>query len=321
MVVHRVAAVVAALLSFTLGAAQAQGYPARQISIVVPIGTGGTPDVVARLVAGKMAETIGQPVVVLNRVGAGGIIATELVAKAAPDGYTLLLSGAPQLAINPAMYKKVPYDPIKDFAPVTLAVTGPLFLVVNAAVPVRSVKELIDYAKNNRVLYASGGAGSVHHLGMEMLRSLAGVEMTHVPYKGVVQTIPAILAGEITTMLVALPAAQPHLKSGKLRMLAVSEAERTPLMPDVPTIAESGVPGYDITTEMGFVAPAGTPKEVIDKLNREIVAALRSPDVGPQLTRLGINPAGTSPEQYANKIRADLEKYARLVKLSGAQAD
>jgi tripartite-type tricarboxylate transporter receptor subunit TctC len=307
--------------SLGAGSVAGQAYPARQLNIVVPIGTGGAPDVVARLVGAKLSENVGQPVVVVNRVGAGGIIAAESVAKSAPDGYTLLICGSPQLAINPAMYKKIPYDPIRDFAPVTLAVTGPLFLIVNAALPVNSVKDLIGYAKTNRVLYGSGGSGSVHHLGMELFRSLAGVEMEHVPYKGVTQTVPAIIAGEITAMLVALPSATPHIKAGKVRILAVSEIERTPLMPDLPTIAESGLAGYDITTEMGFVVPAGTPRDVIEKLNREILAALRAPDIAQQLVRLGINPVGSTPEYFATKIRSNMDKYAKLVKLSGARVE
>jgi tripartite-type tricarboxylate transporter receptor subunit TctC len=254
-------------------------------------------------------------------VGAGGIIATEFVAKSAADGYTLLICGSPQLAINPAMYRKLPYDPIRDFAPVTLAVTGPLFLVVNAALPVSSVRDLIEYSKSNRVLYGSGGSGSVHHLGMELFKSLAAVDMTHVPYKGVTQTVPAIIAGEITAMLVALPAATPHLKAGKIRILAVSERERTPLMPDLPTISEAGVAEYDITTEMGFVVPAGTPKDIIERLNTEILKALATREVAVQLVRLGINPVGSTPEYFAGKIRSNMEKYAKLVQISGAKVD
>jgi tripartite-type tricarboxylate transporter receptor subunit TctC len=300
----------------------AQGFPSRPIRFVVPFGTGGSPDVVARVIGKKLGENLGQQVVVDNRPGASGIIAAELVAKAAPDGHTLFVCSIHHLAINPALFAKLPYDPIRDFAPVTLAVTTPLFLTASAALPVGSVMELVGYAKSNPGLpFGSSGNGSQHHLGMELFKLMTGVDMTHIPYKGVAQSVPAILSGDIALMLVALPSVLPHVKTGKVRLLAVAEAKRSPLMPDVPTIAEAGVPGYEISPEIGFVAPSGTPKDVIAKLNREIVKVLTTPEIVQQLVPLGIEPVGSTPEHYAETIRRNREKYGKLVKLSGARVD
>ena len=300
----------------------AQGFPSRSIRFVVPYGTAASPDVLARLIGKKLSESVGQPVIVDNRPGSSGIMAAEIVAKAPADGYTLFVSSVPHLAINLALYPKLPYDPLKDFAPVTLAVTTPLFLTVSAALPVRSLKDLIAYAKANPGLpYGSASNGSQHHLGMELLKVLAGIDLTHIPYKGAFQTVPAILSGDIALMLVALPAVLPHVRTGKLHIIAVAEATRSPLMPEVPTIAESGFPGYEISPEIGFVAPAGTPKEVIEKLNREIVKILNMPEIARQLIAMGINPVGSTPEQYAETLRPNIEKYAKLVKISGAKVD
>lgn len=320
-VLRRYAALAGALLALA-SQCGAQGFPARPIRFVVPFGTGGAPDVVARVIGKRLGENLAQQVVVDNRPGASGIIAAELVAKAPADGYTLFVSSIHHLAINPALFPKLPYDPIRDFAPVTLAVTTPLFLTVSAALPVGSVMELVAYAKANPGLpFGSSGNGSQHHLGMELFKLLTGVDMTHIPYKGVAQSVPAILSGDIALMLVALPSVLPHVKTGKVRLLAVAEAKRSPLMPDVPTIAEAGVPGYEISPEIGFVAPAGTAKDVIAKLNREIVKVLKSAEVVQQLMPLGIDPIGSTPEQYAESIRRNIEKYGKLVKMSGARVD
>lgn len=300
----------------------AQVFPSRPIRFVVPFGTGGSPDVIARVIGKKLGENLGQQVLVDNRPGASGIIAAELVAKAAADGHTLFVCSIHHLAINPALFPKLPYDPIRDFAPVTLAVTTPLFLTAGAALPVASVMELVGYAKSNPGLpFGSSGNGSQHHLGMELFKLLTGVDLTHIPYKGVAQSVPAILSGDIALMLVALPSVLPHVRTGKVRLLAVAEAKRSLLMPDVPTIAESGVPGYEISPEIGFVAPAGTPKDVIAKLNREIVRVLKTPEIVQQLVPLGIDPVGSTPEHYADAIRRNMEKYAKLVKISGARVD
>lgn len=309
------------LLSFTLPAT-AQDFPSKPIRFVIPYPSGASPDVMARVIGKKVDESLGQRMLVENRAGASGILAAELVAKAPPDGYTLLVASIAHLAINPALYPKLPYNPLKDFAPITLAVTTPFFLTVSAVLPVSSVKELIAYAKAHPGLpYGSASNGSQHHLGMELLKSMAGVDMTHIPFKGAEQSVPAILSGNIMLMLVGLPSVQRHVKSGKLRIIAVADAERSPLMPEVPTIAESGFSGYKISAEIGFLAPVGTPKDVIAKLNREIVQALKIPDIAQQLSSMGIDPVGSTPEQYAATLQPNLDHYAHLVKISGAKVD
>ena len=314
------AALAAACLGWGLCAAQ--GFPTRAIHMVVPYGPGGAPDVLPRVIGKKLTEELGWQIVIDNRPGAGGLIACELVAKAAPDGYTLLVAGTSQLALNPAFYPRIPYDPIKDFSPITLAVSTPLFLVANAQLPVRSVKDLIDYARANPgVHFGSSGNGSIHQLGMELFKLTAGVRMEHVPFKGVAQSIPAILSGDIAVMLVALPSVLPHVKSGKLRILGAAGERRSALVPELPTIAEQGLAGYAISTEIGFMAPVGTPEDIVDRLSRQITTVLTAPDVVRQLTPLGIDTIASSPAEYRDSLRPNLEKYARLIKLSGAKID
>lgn len=300
----------------------AQGFPSRPIRFVVPYGTGGVPDVMARVIGQKLGGKDGWHVMVDNRPGAGGIIAAEIVAKAPADGYTLFVADTGHLAINPSLYPKLPYDSLRDFTPVTLATSAPYFLAISSGLPVHSVTELIAYARSHPGLpYGSSGNGSAHHLGMELFKLLTGVNMTHVPYKGVAQSVPAVISGDVAVILSALPGIAPHVKTGKVRVLAVARGKRTPLMPDMPTIAESGVPGYEIETGVGFLAPAGTPAEVVAKLNSEIVKVLRTPEVVQHLAVLGIDAVGTSPEQYAETIRAWIQKYSKLVKDVGAQVD
>jgi len=308
--------------AFSLSPVDVSAFPDAPIRFVVPQPPGGVPDSVARVLGHGLAAQLGWNVMVDNRPGAAGIIAAVLVAKAPPDGTTLFIADYGALAINPSLYAKLPYDPLKDFAPVTLAATGALFLVTSETLPVHSVKELISYAKAKPGLpFGSAGNGTLHHLGMELFKLLTGVEVTHIPYKGAAQTVQAMLSGDIAVALVALPSVLPHVKAGKLRLLAVSEGKRPSFMPDVPTIAEAGVPGYEITSGMGVVAPAGTPPDIIAKLNREMVKVLKMPGIGKQFFSLGIDPVGNSPEQYAETIRANAEKYSRLVKLSGARID
>ena len=305
-----------------VGHTSAQTFPSKTIHFVVPYGRGGSPDVMSRVLAQKLSENIGQPVVVDNRPGAGGIIAAEAVAKAAADGYTLFIADTGHVAINPSLYAKLPYDPIKDFTPVTLAVTTPLFLAATATLPIQTVKQLIDYANSKPGLpYGSSGNGSPHHLGVELFKLLTGVKMTHVPYKGVAQSVPALVAGDVAVLFAALPSLSPHVRSGKVRLLAVGTAARTPLMPEVPTLAESGAPGFEIDADIGFLAPAGTPREVVQKLNSEILKVLHAPDVKQRLAGLGIDVAGSSPERYAEAIRAKIQRYGKLVKDAGARVD
>ncbi|MSQ72130.1 MAG: tripartite tricarboxylate transporter substrate binding protein [Betaproteobacteria bacterium] len=317
-------AILVAALALTGGAALdalAQTYPSRPIRFIVPYGAGGGPDVTSRVIGRKLGEILGQPIVIDNKPGGAGIIATEMAARAPADGYTVLVGDTGPLAINPALYPKLPYDPLKDFAPVTLAMASPLFLVSNPKSPFQSITELIAYARANPgVTFGSTGNASVHHLGMELFQLLAGVKMTHIPYKGVAFSVPAVMAGDIAVVFAGLPSVKPHLGSGKLRILGVADAKRTPITPDVPAISE-GLPGYEIKVEVGFLVPAGTPREVIARLNREIRAILAMPDIAQHLVTLGINPIGTTPEQYTEQIKADMIKFAKLVKDSGAKVE
>jgi len=300
----------------------AQNFPSRPIRFIVPFAGGGSPDVLARVVGKKVGESLGQPVLVENRPGASGIIAADLVAKAPADGYTVFVSSVPHLAINPHMFPKLPYDPLKDFAPISIGVTTQLFLVVNASLPVRSITEFLDYAKAHPGLtYGTPGTGSQHHLAMELFKQQAGINLVHVPYKGVAQATLALLAGEIDVVLTSFPPVGPHVKTGRLRLLATAEGRRYSRMPELPTIAEAGLPGYEISTEIGFVAPTGTPRPVIEKLNSEIVKALKTPEIAQQLITLGMDPVGSTPEQYGESMRANYEKYGKMVKISGARAD
>ena len=300
----------------------AQNFPSRPIRFIVPFAGGGSPDVLARVVGKKVGESLGQPVLVENRPGASGIIAADLVAKAPADGYTVFVSSVPHLAINPHMFPKLPYDPLKDFAPISIGVTTQLFLVVNASLPVRSITEFLDYAKAHPGLtYGTPGTGSQHHLAMELFKQQAGINLVHVPYKGVAQATLALLAGEIDVVLTSFPPVGPHVKTGRLRLLATAEGRRYSRMPELPTIAEAGLPGYEISTEIGFVAPTGTPRPVIEKLSSEIVKALKTPEIAQQLITLGMDPVGSTPEQYGESMRANYEKYGKMVKISGARAD
>ena len=300
----------------------AQSFPTRPIRFIVPFAGGGSPDVLARVVGKKIGESLGQPVLVENRPGASGIIAAETVARAPADGHTIFVSSVPHLAINPHLFAKLSYDPLKDFAPISIGVTTQLFIVVNASLPVRSIQEFLTYAKAKPGLtYGTPGTGSQHHLAMELFKQQAGINLVHVPYKGVAQSTMALLAGEIDVILTSFPTVAQHVKAGKLRLLAIAEGKRYSRMPELPTIAEAGLPGYQISTEIGFVAPTGTPKAVIERLNSEIVKALKTPEIAQQLITLGMDPVGSTPEQYTESIRANYEIYGRMVKISGARAD
>jgi tripartite-type tricarboxylate transporter receptor subunit TctC len=260
-------------------AASAQAYPSKPIRIVVPYSPGGTTDLVARLVGQKLSERLGQPVVVDNKPGANGMIGADVVAKAPPDGYTIGIASPGTHAANASLYKAMSYDTIKDFTPITLAVSAPMLLVVHPSLNVSTVKELIAAAKANPggISYASGGSGSSQHLAMELFKSMAGVDMTHVPYKGSSASYPDLIGGTVKAEMDVLPTALPPSKAGRLRILATGSAKRLALLPDVATVAESGVPGYESSAWYGFVAPANLPKDILDKLNAEIVRALKLP--------------------------------------------
>ena len=309
-------------LASSLGLA-AESWPAKPVHIIVPFPPGSSPDLIARMLTDKLAQALGQPVIVENKPGAGGNLGTGLVAKAEPDGYTLGLSIPGPLAVNTVLYKKMEYDPFTELAPITLVALSPNVLIVNPGLGVNSVKEFIDYAKARpgKLNYGSVGNGSASHLTMELLKMQAGLDIVHVPYKGTGQSVPALLGGQVSLILSALPSIESHVKAGRLRLLAVSTAKRSPEAPEVPAIAELGVPGYDFAPEIGILAPAATPGAVVQKLAAEIARAVQHRDVVQRFAQLGIAPVGSTPQAYAAVIRASDQKYARAVKLSGAKAD
>jgi len=320
---ERVATSALAVLPTPFVQAQAPDYPTKPIRIVVPFPPGGATDILARDVAQKLTESWGQQVIVDNRPGAGGNIGSELVAKSAPDGYTLEMGTVGTHAINASLYAKMPYDHVKDFAPVILVAGVPNVLVVNPALPVNSVQELIAYAKANpgKLNFASSGNGTSIHLSGELFKVMAGVQMTHVPYKGSAPALQDLLGGQVQLMFDNLPPSLPQIKAGKLRALGVTTATRSPALPDVPTIAESGLPGFESSSWFGVLAPAGTPPAVIAKLNAEIATWVASPDAKQKLLAIGANAAGGTPDDFAKHIAAETAKWAKVVKESGAKID
>jgi tripartite-type tricarboxylate transporter receptor subunit TctC len=303
------------------GSASGQGYPNKPIRIVVPQAPGGGNDTIARMISHKLTPALKQQVVADNRPGAGGMIAAELVAKAAPDGYTLLLGNMATLTIIPNIQKKIPYDPLKDFDPVSLIASAPHLLVVHPSVPVNSVKQLIALAKAkpDQLNYASNGIGSTTHLATELFKLMTGTRIVHVPYKGLSPALTDLLSGQMQLMFSSAVAMLPHVKSGRLRALAMTGAKRSPSIPDIPTVAESGVRDYEAGSWYGIVAPAGTARPIIDLLNREIVAAIKSPDIFDRLTLEAVTPVGNTPEEFAAYIRVEHARIAKVVKASSAK--
>ena len=312
----------AGVLANAAGGAFAQGaYPTRPIRLVVPFPPGGAVDILSRTTAPKLGETLGQQVVVDNRPGAGGNIAADIVAKAQPDGYTLLMGyvGHP---INATLYSKLSYDVVKDFAPVTLTASTTLILVSHPSFAAKSIRELIALAKSKpgQINFASPGSGTPQHLGGELFKRMAGVDMVHVPYKGAGPILADLLGGQILLGYISLPAALPHLKTGKLRPLGVTSSKRSAIAPDVPAIAES-LPGYEVDNWYGLFAPAGTPKGVVSKLNRDVTKVLQVPEVKERLDNQGIEPLSSTPEQFAAYIKSETVKWAKVIKDSGARVD
>jgi tripartite-type tricarboxylate transporter receptor subunit TctC len=303
-------------------AASAQ-YPDKPIRYVVPYPPGGPLDTVARLLGQKVSERLGQPVIVDNKPGAGGNIGADFVAKSAQDGYTILMGAVATHAINPALYAKMPYDPVKDFTPITLIGVTPNVLVVNPTVPAKDVKEFIAYAKANpgKLNFGSGSTGSAGHLAGELFSGMAGVQMTHIPYKGAAPAMQDLIGGQIHLMFDNMASSLPQVKAGKIRALAVTTPKRASAAPELPTIAESGLPGFDISTWFGLFAPANVPKDVVAKLHAEFVRALALPDVREKLASLGIEPVGNRPEEFAAYIKSEAVKYGDVIKKSGARAD
>lgn len=304
----------------TPSAAVAQAYPSKPIRVVVPYAPGGATDLTARLVGQKMQAATKQNVIVENRPGAGGVIGADVVAKAAPDGYTVLVGVPAEMAILPQL-QKVPYAVARDFAPVTLAVVTPLILVVHPSLPVKSVKELVAFvrARPGQVSYASAGTGGVQHLAAELLKITTKIDMVHVPYKGAGPVMPDLIGGHIPLFFSGMPPAMPHVKAGKLRPLAVTTTKRSPAAPDVPTMVESGMPGFDISNWFAYFVPAGTPADVISRLNTEVNRGLQFQDVRDKLASVGAEAVGTTADELAKFVRAETEKFAKLIKASGAK--
>ena len=311
--------------SFAVSAALpvfAQTYPTKPIRWIVPFPPGGGTDVISRTLAIKLTESWGQQVIADNRPGSGGVIGLAVAAKLPPDGYNVVLGQLANLAIAPALYPKLPYDPVKDFTPVTLAITSPLILVVHPSFPAKSVKEMIALgrAKPDAITYGSPGNGTTGHLATEMMKSMAKIRMTHVPYKGAVPAFTGLMGGEIAVYMSSIPPALPQLKAGRVRALGVTSAKRMPTMPNVPTIAEAGIPGFEVTNWYGVLAPAGLPKDLLSKLNGELVRIMKLPDVQQRFAGEGdVSP--NTPEEFARMIRDETVKWAKVVKESGAKVD
>ncbi len=315
--------VLSALLLAASSSAFPQAYPTKPIRIVVPLSAGGTTDVVMRLISPKLSESLGQQVVIDNRPGAGGNIGANVVAKAAPDGYTLLMGTSSSHGTNVTLYSKMPYDAVNDFTPITLVGYVPFIMMVHPSLGVTSVKELIALAKSKpgQINYASSGNGTSSHLGMEMLKTMAGIDLIHIPYKGTAPANQDLLAGHVSIQFDGVPAALPFIRSGKVRGLAVTSPKRISAAPELPTIAESGVPGFEYTAWVGIMAPAGIPREIVARLNTEITRILNLPEIKDRLLALGFEAAPSTPEQFATHIKAEIAKWEKVVKASGARLD
>ena len=316
MLTRSITAALAAAVALAHGSAAsaqaAASFPSKAITVIVPASPGGAIDLVARLTGPEITKDWGKPVVIDNKAGATGVVGTQFVAHAPPDGHTLLLVSSAH-AINPVMFKKLPYDTVTSFEPVMLTHVVPLVLVVNPNLPVKSVKELIAYGKANpgKLTFASSGLGGAPHMSGELFKSMAGIEMTHVPYKGSTAAHPDLIGGQVTVMFDTLAAVQPHIKSGAVRALAVTTAKRVPGV-DLPTMAEAGLPGYETSTWGGIFAPAKTPKDVVAKLNAEYNKALATPEVKKKLEEAGIQPAGGTPQQFADFLQSEMTKWAKV---------
>jgi tripartite-type tricarboxylate transporter receptor subunit TctC len=312
-----------AVLLLAASAAAAQDFPNKPIRVIVPYAAGGLPDTMTRIVGQHASDLLGQQIVVENRGGAGGISGSEAVAKAVPDGYTLLVADVGQVAINQHIFSKLPYDPRKDFAPVTLIGTSALFLALHPSVPANNFKELVAYIKANpnKVNYGSSGVGSIHHLATEALAHALGLQIVHVPYKGTGQAVPALLGGQVAMLYSSLPSLEAQIKASKVKMVAISTAQRSPQAPDVPTVAEMGVPGYDFAPTIGVLAPAGTPPAIVQKLSTELAKAAKHPDTVKRFTQLGIDAVGSTPQEYAAIIRTADTTYGEVARIAGVKAD
>jgi tripartite-type tricarboxylate transporter receptor subunit TctC len=317
--------IAAVCLLFIGGASfvQAQSYPTKPIRFIVPFPPGGGNDTIARQVGQKLSAIFGQQVLVDNRPGAGGAIGAELAAKSPPDGYTLFLAGVASHGINPNLRKKLPYDPVRDFDAVTLIASAPLLVVVHPSLPVKSVKELISLAKAKpgQINFASNGAGGSSHLAVELFKMTTGTNMLHIPYKGLSLALTDLLSGEVQLMFSSAVAMLPQVKAGRLRAIAMTGAKRSPAIPDIPTVAEAGVRGYETGSWYGVVVPAGTPKAAISRLNQEIVGFVRAPETVERMNSEAVIPVGSSPDEFSNHIKKELARWAQVIKQAGVRLE
>ena len=301
----------------------AQNYPTRPVRVILSVPAGATPDVTARLITPGMAQILGQQLVVDNRPGGGGVIGAEIASKAAPDGYTLFISSPGALTILPHLRKDVPYDTLRDFAPVSLISIGPFVLITHPALPAKSVKELIALARAQpgKLNYASAGNGVANHLAMELFKQMAGVDIVHVPYKGAPQAVTDVVSGNMNMMFNSIAPIVGHIKAGRVRVLGIASPKRSPQLPDVPTISEAGVPGFEAVNWFGMFVPAKTPRTIIARLNEAVVKVLHHEEIRAQYTKLGADAVGSTPEEFGAFVRRDMEQYAKVVKISGAKVD
>jgi len=316
-------------LTLALGAALApwcalaqDAWPSRPIRLILPFPPGGGTDILGRLIAERLTANLGQPVVAENRGGAGGNVGAEAAAKSAPDGYTIVLV-APSLAISPSLYSTLGYDPVKDFAPVSLVATVPNVMITNPSVPAKTLAEFIRLAKSKpgEMNFGSGGSGTSNHLAGELFNIVAGVKLVHIPYKGVNLAMNDVLSGRVQLVFIGIPAAAPHIKAGKLRALALVAPQRSSVLPDVPTVAEAGLPRFEVTTWYGILAPAGTPRPVVERLNGELGKIMHSSELKERLEALATDPMTSTPEQFADLIRREIAKWREVVREAGVKAD
>lgn len=320
----RIAGVAASLLGLLIAfTAHGQAFPTKPIKMIVPFTAGGSTDTVARIMSEKLTTRLGQPVVVENKAGAGGALGSDFVAKSPPDGYTLLVGTSSTMAIAPWVYTKLPYNPTRDLAPVTLLGIADIIVVVNSNVPIRTTKQLLDYAKANpgKLTFASGGNGSISHLLGEYFKSMAKVDMLHVPYKGDAQMVTDLLGGQVNLAFGTAVAWLPHIKAGKVAAIAVTNPKRSTTLTDLPTLSESGVPGYEAVQWFGIAAPAGTPREVIQRLNAEIKAVLSMPEVQKRFVELGFDVVGDTPDEFARFLRDENAKWKKIAEIAGTRLD
>jgi tripartite-type tricarboxylate transporter receptor subunit TctC len=322
--VLRLAAALALVLVSGFASAQGTGdYPFRTVTLVVPYSPGGLPDTVARVVGQKLSEKWGQPVVVENRPGSNGVVAAAYLATKAPDGYTLLVTDGSMFSINPYIYSKLPYDPVKDFTFISLTARAPLFLAVHPSMPVSSFQEFVKLVKANpgKYSYGSSGVGSIHHLTTEAMKSALGLDLLHVPFKGTGQSIPALVANQVSAVFSAMPSLAGFAQQGKVKLLAVNSAKRSPLAPELPTIAELAIPGFDFAPTIGFSGPAGIPPAIAAKVGADVAAIVHDPSLKDRMDKLGIEPEGLGPKEYREQVMQERVRFEQAVKAAGAKVD